>query len=170
MDKKSFNNGYMLTETLLVSIFVCGVLIFFYIQFSNLNKNFSYSFSYNTVEKLYALEDIRTYLLFDDSYYSDIKVLVEETGMVDLIKSESLTISYPLYFEELIDKLDIKTILITKDYIPNLNIDEYSSKFQRFIKLIKGDQESYNYRILAEFNDNKFSTILINGDNDENDE
>ena len=165
MNKKSLNNGFMLTETLLVSIFVCGVLIFFYVQFSTLSKNFSYSFSYNTVEKLYALEDIRTYLLFDEIYYSDIKTQIDESGMVDLIKSESLVVSYPLYFNELIDKLDIKSILITKDFIPNVNIDEYSIKFQRFIKLIKGDKESSNYRILAEFNDNKFSTITINGDN-----
>ena len=44
------NKGFVLAETLIVTSFVAGVLLYLFIQFSNLNKNYNNSFKYNTIE------------------------------------------------------------------------------------------------------------------------
>ena len=61
MQKKN-SNGFMLAETLIVTIFVAGVLIFLFIQFSSLSKSYEESYIYNTVEGLYSLNGFNNLL------------------------------------------------------------------------------------------------------------
>ena len=45
---KKNNQGFMLVEFLVVSIFVLGTLIFLTIEFNNINKSYNRSFKYDT--------------------------------------------------------------------------------------------------------------------------
>ena len=72
--KKLNSSGFMLAETLIVTTFVAGILIFLFIQFTNLGKAYDDSYIYNTTEGLYALEDIKKYINTD----LDLLLYIEE--------------------------------------------------------------------------------------------
>ena len=60
--KKIDNRGFMLTETLIVATFLVTTLLFLYIQFNNVTKTYDTSFKYNTVNGLYAVNNIINYI------------------------------------------------------------------------------------------------------------
>ena len=80
--KKNKNEGFMLAETLIVTTFVAGVLIFLFIQFSNLENSYEESYMYNTVEDIYALEDIKDYIEQDETAMSNIKEQIQNTKYI----------------------------------------------------------------------------------------
>ena len=69
--KKNNKKGFMLAETLIVSTFIVGVLLFIYIQLRNINNNYSKALAYNDVTAIYSANNIRNFLLQDN--YEEIK-------------------------------------------------------------------------------------------------
>lgn len=153
---KKNNKGFMLAETLVVSTFVSGVLIFLYIQFSNLSKSYEESYKYNTVEGLYALEDVREYLISDKTAYQYINDNINQLMYIDITDCNIFTNKN--YCLELLQLENIDSIIVTLNEVPYNNIDGYSEGFYSFLKKInkEGDQ---TYRLVASFNNSTYATV-----------
>lgn len=169
---KKFNNrGFMLTELLVTSTLVCTVLIFLYAQFFSVKKSYENSFKYNTVNGLYALSNVRDFLVDNDIYILKQNLLLND--YVDLTDESNnrIVLNDSEYFNTLITKLNIKNIIFTKenltDLISNLNsMPDTFEDMKKFIRYIDYNKTGSLYRIIVEYADNTFATLLV-GDLDE---
>ena len=150
------NKGFVLAETLIVTVFVAGVLIYLFIQFSNLSSLYNESYSYNTVESLYALEDVVDFIKSDALALSSIKENVKDEQYID-ISNCNIFISQE-YCEKLYELENIDTILVTMDNIPNGAITSYDSGFLDFISSISRTDNN-QYRLIASFNNSTYATL-----------
>lgn len=163
--KKVDNKGFMLTELLVTSTLVCTVLIFLYSQFSTVKKSYENSFKYNTVNGLYALSNARDFLLENDTYTLKQNLLLN--SYVDLMDDNNMLIlSDPNYWDLLTQKLNIKNIIFTKENLDDLitDLDSMPDEFEnlkKFIRHIDYDPKGNFYRIIAEYNDNTFASLLV---------
>lgn len=127
--KKMNNKGFLMVEALIVSTFVVSVLIYFFVQFKKVDESFELSYSYNTVNGLYAVNNISMYL---DNLYAndnDFKLLVERPNnneqpvinasapyyrvIYNRIDDENYTcISSQQYCEKLMKSLNIKRAIL----------------------------------------------------------
>ena len=157
--KKITSRGFVLVETLVVTIFIGVVLIFLYIQFSNLNSSYNDSFKYNTVEGLYALKDVRNYILTDSSALEKIKKELNINNYIDI--SDCTLFNDKDYCNRLLELEKIKKIIVAnnlEDYDGILDKKNNSKEFIKFLSKIN-NKSSYPYRIIASFNNKTFATI-----------
>lgn len=172
--KKLDSKGFLLTELLVTATLVSTVLIFLYTQFYTIKRSYDTSFKYNTVNGLYALSNVRSFLEENDIYI--LTQGLNTTSYVDL-KNDNLQTANTTYFNELMTGLNIKYLIFTNQNIDNLinqinngtalnsDTNEYED-LKKFIKRIDFDNKdtNNNYRIIAEFNDNTFASILVGGE------
>ena len=159
--KKKDSKGFLLAETLIVTIFVSGVLIFLFMQFRSVSKSYDESFAYNTVDDLYALEDIKNTILDDQTLYNYITTNVNEKKYIDITDCSLFTNSE--YCLKLIELSNIKQIFITTNYFENNDIKNYDEAFKIFISKVHGDGEE-SYRLIASFNDNTYASLRFGDD------
>lgn len=156
MKKNLNNNGFMLAETLIVTTFVAGVLIFIYIQFSNLSRSYNASYSYNKVQDLYVLSDIR------DAIEGETHLIMnlEGVGISNYLDvTNCMVFDDKEYFLKLFNLANVEKILITNNDITETNFDDLADpEFLDFINSIKsgGNQK---YRIIAKFKTDTYATI-----------
>lgn len=156
--KKKLSSGFMLVETLIVTTFVSGVLIFLFIQLTTLSNNYDDSYKCNRVEDLYLLRNIKNYMLKDLTSLNMIKSEVDNKGIIEITDcSMFLEINYCLRLFEL---SNVKTIFITKNYIDPSLFNNYNDGLKKFVNKINGKGEN-KYRILAEFNNSRYATIRM---------
>lgn len=172
--KKLDSKGFLLTELLVTATLVSTVLIFLYTQFYTIKRSYDTSFKYNTVNGLYALSNVRSFLEENDIYI--LTQGLNTTSYIDL-KNNNLQTANTTYFNELMTGLNIKYLIFTNQNIDNLinqinngtalnsDTNEYED-LKKFIKRIDFDNKdtNNNYRIIAEFNDNTFASILVGGE------
>lgn len=161
--KKNNNKGFMLTEILVTSTLVCTVLIFLYSQFYNIKKGYDISFKYNTVNGLYAASNVKEYL--NDNGILDMQQELETSPYIDL-KQDTTWIKNPSYWNLLISYLNIESILFTKsdltELVSNLkDIESVDENFKRFVRHIDFDSSSTSYRLIIQYNDDTFASILM---------
>lgn len=151
--KKNNEKGFMLIETLLVSLFVGGTLIYLYVQFSNLNRSYNDSFSYNTVGSLYSLVDVKDFLYVNfPSVEAEIYTNTYSTNICAIIPDSE-------YCNKLLIAENIKTLLVAYNDLSNSNIPtNLDEDFKDFINKINpaGEEE---FRLVAQFNDNTYATL-----------
>ena len=163
--KKNFRRGFVLAETVAVSMIVIGALTFIYVQFASITKSYSISFKYDNVDKLYAVNNIKSYL--SNENLSTIDELVNNDGYVDITECPVDYFINSAYCDLLFNKLDIKKVLIiTKDInllkntpILDNNSSEYSQQFKNYVNYIK-NQNDCN-RIVVEFNDDTYANLNV---------
>ena len=156
--KKNTCSGFMLAETLIVTTFVAGVLIFLFVQLVNLNNNYDNSYKYNTVEDLYSLRNIKDYLLSDVAALNSMKTSVDENGYIEITNCTFFTeVNHCLKLFEL---ENIKSIFLTENYINEELFHNYNDGLKKFISRING-KETNKYRLLAEFKNSRYATIRI---------
>ena len=154
--KKNSNNGFVLAETLIVTTFVAGILIFLFIQFSNLSKNYNDSYKYNTVEGLYSLNNIIKYIETDDTFNQNLTNLVTSNKYLDI--TDCSLFSNQKYCTLLFKLENIESIYIVDNYFNKNIFNDSKETIKNFINKISGDGEE-KYRIVAEFKDFTFATI-----------
>ena len=71
------NKGFILVETLLVSVFILTTLVFLFVQFRSIKKGFDDIFKYNTVTGMYAACNFSTYIK-EASYATLVDTLKKE--------------------------------------------------------------------------------------------
>lgn len=126
--KKKNDKGFMLAETLIVTTFVASVLIYLFIQFTNLSKSYDESYIYNTTEGLYALEDIKNYMYSDYEALSFIKSTLNSADYIDI--SDCSMFNDKEYCKNLFKLENINEIIITN------NINEYNNYFDSHSNLV----------------------------------
>lgn len=173
--KKNKNKGFLLTELLVTATLVATVLIFLYAQFYNIKRSYDNSFKYNTVNDLYALDNVRSFLI--DGGYIDtyIQMATNHEILTTYPYLELTTFISNDYFSSIISIAKIRKLYFTRENLStfvsylNNNINMTNSanfeKLRRFVNYIDYDtNNSTGYRLIAEFNDDTFSTLLVGGE------
>lgn len=154
--KKINNSGFVLIETIIVSSFVAGILIFIFIEFTSLSNSYSESFKYNTVENLYAVENIKNYFLSDPYAVS----LLNDSINPDKVKNitDCSIFTNENYCKRLLELNNIEELIVCNNYYDEKNIVVTDEEFKEFIKKVKGTGKE-KYRLLAKFKNGTFATI-----------
>ena len=167
--KKSNQKGFMLTETLIVSTLVIGVLLFLFIQFRGINQSYNTVINYNSADALLAAENLRTFY-FNDNYDA-----IEEyyrnnhLKFLDLTNCPSSVINLQEYCNSITSKVNVKKVLFTDadlNYITQaLNRKELQLEptFEKYIRSLENDEEGtlLKYRIIVELNSGEFGNIKM---------
>ena len=159
--KKS--RGFALVETLIVSTIIATILIYVFVQFNALQSEYNESFKYNDVDDLYKLDSIKSYInSLDNTAKTNIITKITSDDII-IMANEDDTYTNITYLDNQVDlltNLGIKTLILTKADINNVDIGDLSKNIKDMIKKI--DNKSDNYRIIAEFNNGNAATITIN--------
>lgn len=163
---KKSNKGFMLLETLIVSTFILGTLIFLYVQFSAVKRSYDVSFRYNTVPGLYYAKEVAIFLKEDG--YTTIDKKLSGNSYIDIT---NCTYSSSLC-STLVDKIGAKTIIYVGDNIEDLknelNSNNYDTsvfdqEFKRFILYLDNGTTDRN-RIIIEYDDLTFAAVTLSSD------
>lgn len=154
--KKNTNRGFVLAETLIVTTFVAGVLIFLFIQFTNLSKNYTDSYKYNTVEGLYALRNIKEYIETDSVAMAIIEDKTNDDNILNITNCSIF--SEKKYCLKLMELENIKRIFATNNDFDKDYFNNYDEGFKKFVNKIN-KEGTLKYRLLVEFNNSTYATI-----------
>lgn len=155
-------NGFALVETLIVSTVVASILIYMFVQFNSLQNRYSESFRYNDVDDLYKLDSLKSYLnSLTSSSKEQIIDKINIDTFVKISKNDDIyqNIEYFDKQNNLLNNLDIKTLIITTADVNIVDKSSFSSNIKRMIKKI--DNKGSNYRFIVEFNNNNCATITF---------
>lgn len=154
--KKNISKGFMLAETLVVTAFVAGVLIYLFIQFTNLSNNYNDSYNYNTVEGLYSVRNIRNYILSDLEALTHIENNLSPNNYIDIL--DCSIFSEQPYCQKLFELENVNKVIITTNVFDKEMFSIYDSGFKKFINKISAEGNE-KYRILVEFKNSTYATI-----------
>lgn len=181
--------GFMLVETLIVSTLVSTILVVLFVQFNNIVKNFSKDFHYNNVSELYATQNIKKFIMLDNNgeFYTNLKAFLNESitanndfylKIIPNCSNNNLNAyrtSDCEKFSKITEFYGVKQILFTMEYV-DLKDSDYTSldspNFVKFIKSINGNKNikinennelTYDYRIIIEFENNRYATLKVEG-------
>lgn len=156
------SRGFALVETLIVSTIIATILIYVFVQFNALQSEYNESFKYNDVDDLYKLDSIKSYInSLDNTAKTNIITKITSDDIIIMDKEDN-TYTDITYFDnqnDLLTNLGIKTLILTKADINNVDTSSLSKNIKDMIKRI--DNKSDNYRIIAEFNNGNAATITI---------
>ena len=162
---KKNSRAFMLVETLIVSISISGILIFLYLQFTNVNNSYVKTYSYNTIEGLYKAADIKENIIYNgkDKIFDDINT----NKFVDLSNCSSTYYNNTAYCNKLKEIANVKTVIITTGNLDNLknkltsgtNMTTYSETMRDFVNKI--ENYSNGYQIIVEYNDNTIAAVKM---------
>lgn len=166
MKKNNHSKGFMLVETLIVSTFITGTLVFLFIQFRTINQGYDISFKYNTINGLYAADNVKKYLLSNGIQILSPAIEKASKKYIDLTDCTDLYLTETNYCSALLPELNIKKIIITKNdlstLIPLLDQDNsLEEEFKQFIRYIVYDKDALNHRLIIQFKDDTYATITI---------
>ena len=179
------NKGFILVETLLVSVFVLTTLIFLFVQFRSIRQSYERSFKYDTVTGMYAASNFSTYIK-ENSYGTLVDTLNSECeGQSGCTKKYYLNLSAcpaqlldePTYCSRLKETLNVDHIYFTAEdltfLIHYLDSDAYlnasknnqdiNRETKNFIKTIQYDKDVNRYRLILEFKDGTYASIKVTG-------
>ena len=162
---KKNSRAFMLVETLIVSISISGILIFLYLQFTNVNNSYVKTFDYNNIEGLYKAADIKEYIVYNgkNKIYDDINT----NKFVDLTNCSSTYLNSTSYCNRLKEIANVKKIIITTGNLTNLKnalqsntyMNNYSETVRDFVNKIA--DESDGYQIIVEYNDQTIAAVKM---------
>lgn len=156
--------GFMLVETLLVSLTVSGILVYMYAQFSTINSAYQKLYDYNTSSSLYRAAAFREFVMTYTSASSSIyNGLTAKTLTCDRM---GLSTNDKNYCSGIYSALDIKQVILTVDqfdYNAVLNtVSDSTTKAQlsKFLNTIKRHNTTKK-RLIVIFNDETMATVLF---------
>lgn len=168
---KKNNKGFILLETLLVSTFIITVLIYLYIQFSNVKKSYDISFKYDTIQSLYGLKEISKFI--NNNYgYGDFKDDADNSDnkYIELYNDNTCKLTYFsdnfAYCNKIMSNLNIKTLLFVSSDVSYLKNklktnNPYSNNLYLYLRNLDPYIADNAYILIAEFNDKSFATLKI---------
>lgn len=165
---KNNNKGFVITEVLILSTVIMGVLTLMYVQFKSVNRSYQYSFKYDTVEGLYLANNIVNYI--NDGNYDNLVEQVNNNpkGYIDITECTIENSNLISYCNSLFQKSEIEKILFTKENLIDLkrNISDFDNDMQNYIKQIKTLNDEKDYRIIVKYKDGSFTTMRFNKGNE----
>lgn len=161
---KKNNKGFTLIETLLVSTFVIGTLVYLYVQFSNIKKVYDVSFTRDTVPSLYYTLNIINYL--ENTDISSIKDTLTTQEYV-AIEDCMFTVSSSSYCKNLMRLADVKKVLVVKDDLTTLKqqlqattTNPFSETMYQYILSLSTSKIQKN-RVIVEYNNGTVSSLQM---------
>ena len=180
--KKKNNKGFLLVETLLVATFAASTMLFIFVQLRRITTEYNRSFSYNTVEGIYATNQINDYIL-NNGYEKIAEYMTNRIEGDVTVTPEPYVILYDgnscssVYLDEvdycnhLMSLLNVKMVVMTyadlsfKDFRKNIDsYDVFDNNLKRFIKYIKydvGDSELSKRRTIVSFKDDTYASLKV---------
>lgn len=179
--KKKNNQGFLLVETLIVSTFIASTMIFIFVQFRRINTEYNRSFTYNTVEGIYATKEMNKFIL-NNGYARIVEYMSGRTQNGETAKPElyaeiynethgcsSLYVYEVDYCNRLMKDLNAKQVIVTASDLTDFrnkldSYDEFDTNMKRFMKYIKfdtGDAEIGRRRTIVSFKDNTYATLKL---------
>ena len=154
---KKDNRGFMLVEALVMSTVIVGVMVYMFIQFQSLNKNYDKSFKYNTVSGLYVTNEIKNYL--------SARNVIDDLAS-SLSSQAYITVDYQgdNTWTALKEKANINQVIFAKENLGDLKgkkIEGISPKFRDYINYLKVNNNIGIYSILIEFKDDTYASLRI---------
>lgn len=154
------NKGFMLLETLIVTSFVSFVLIYLFIQISNITSNYSTSLTYNMVDDIYALEDLKEYIISDELLVTYILNDLED-GYISIDSCNSSLFTDVNYCQNLLNNLRINSFIISQNNLDELDFSPIQSEgIKKFISTLKNTNSS-EYRIIAIIDKQRYASIIF---------
>ena len=160
---KKNNQGFMLVEALVMSTVIIGVIVYMFIQFQTLNKNYDKSFNYNTVSGLYIANEVKNYL-FNQNEINGLISNLESAVYVDVDYPDNDT------WTTFKAQAGINKIIFTEEALSELKgkkIEGITPKFRDYINYLKVYNNPGIYRILIEFTDETYASLRIEVNADE---
>ena len=159
--------GFALTEVLILSAVVIGVLTFMFIQFKTINRSYQRSFKYDTPEGLYIANNILNYINVDNYDMLVEQLLNTPEGYIDITNCDISLYNTSSFCEQLFTESNIEQIIFTKENPSKvkINIKNFSSDMQDFIKQIKTVNSETDYRIIIKYTNGTFATMRFNKGN-----
>lgn len=169
--------GFMLVETLLVSLTIAGILIYMYAQFSTINDTYQKLYNYNTTNGLYHTDVIRQFMLMYTTDTTSSNIYIGTNGLINKKAinitncnfDSSLNYSTRSYCSDLVKEIDAKHIILTwddfnnnsnKNAIINLLSDKKDkANMEKFLKQIKSTNDGM-YRIIIVYKNGEIATLL----------
>jgi len=171
---KNKNKGFMLIETLLVTMTIAGILVYMYVQFSDIDNIHGRLRKYNTVESLYRTEVVKN-LLMQTTTRPDYGA-ISTTGIV-LVNDESCTLRTQHnqfsnwdgfnsdkrnFYCQLLDELEIISAIITRVNIADANTITTDTQLRAFINSFPNETDNPDeFRIIVKFKDETFATLVF---------
>lgn len=160
--KKSNIKGFVLAEVIVVSVVVISALVILYTQFISVNNSYYRSFKYNTVDDLYAVNNVINFIEKDN--LNNIIEHLNDNNYVDLSScSNDYFIEYN-YCKNLLSTLNIKTLIFTYEDVnelkKELKTSNLSEGMKTFIKTISASKNN-KYRVIVEFEDDRYATLKL---------
>ena len=156
------SKAFALVETLIVSTIIATILMYVFVQYNKVESKYDETFAYNDVDNLYKLDGIKGYInSLDSTTITTITTKIDSDDIIIMDKNDDTytNIEYLDNQVDLLINLDIKTLVLTKADINNVDTSSLSVTLKNMIKKI--DNKSDNYRIIAEFNNGECATITV---------
>lgn len=131
-------------------------MIYLFIQFTNLREKYYQSYNYNTVDDLYALDDIVKYIKSDEQITQYIKQTLKTEDYIFLTDCDNF--SNIDYCSELFNLENIEQILVLNNKQNYKDITGLDDDISDFIFKISNDGYE-KYRLVALFKDSTLATI-----------
>ena len=163
---KKSNKGFVLLETLIVSTFILGTLVFLYVEFSSVKNAYDVSFRYNTVTGLYHAKEFSKFLLENGYDQVDNKLANTTSGYVDITSCPNLG----LLCGKIKKEINAKRILYVSENISSLqnnlstsqfDTNLFNSELKKFILQMNSVEPTGKNRLIIEYNDNTYATITL---------
>lgn len=161
--KKLQNKAFFLAETIAVVAVVALVLAFIYPQISGLLKGYERTSSYNTVESVHAVNNIKIYINQNDDGSVITDLLASPNPLYDIT---SYNFDATGYYASLITNLDINKVYLTRYNVDSI-ITNYASynidaKLLDFLKTLKvNDVRNDTYRLIVVLNNGDYVSIIL---------
>ena len=161
------NKGFVITEVLILSTVIMGILIFMYSQFKNINRGYQYSFKYDTPEGMYLANNIVNYV--NDGNYDKLIELLNnrQEGYTDITECNIENSNIISYCEVLFKESEIEKIIFTEENLAKLkqNMNNFDNDLKNYINQIKTTNEQNDYRIIIKYKNGTFATMRFNKGN-----
>ena len=154
------SKAFALVETLIVSTIIATILMYVFVQYNKVESKYNETIAYNDVDNLYKLDGIKGYInSLDSTSITTITTKIDSDDIIIMDKNDDTytNIEYLDNQVDLLTNLDIKTLILTKADINNVDTSSLSITLKNMIKKI--DNKSDNYRIIDEFNNGECATI-----------
>lgn len=161
------NKGFVITEVLILSTVIVGLLVFMYIQFKNINRSYQYSFTYDTVEGMYLANNIINYI--NEKEYDTLVEKLNQSGKnyLDITKCDVDIFSTSNYCQKLFDASEVEQVIFTEENLSKLktNMNGINEDMKKYINQIQTINSKTDHRIIIKYKNQTFTTMRFNKDN-----
>ncbi len=157
MNKKC-KRGFVLIETILISAVVMGVLLTLYIQLNAINNSYNKLLTYDNVDKLYLVNNVKQYL-----YNNGLKETDFLNGFYDISDCSNALVNEYAYCKNLFANLDASVVIVSSGDLTllkeSINTNpNYSSGFKEYVNQLTNQEGIY---IILEFSDLEYASLVV---------